>query len=127
MPSKKPRRLVPHITHHLQMLQRKGYLCLKVTFRIFLIPSHLGQKSVVGRESVEMKVVVGEDVVDEEATMPEEGEEEKKEDEEECDTDRETVMAEVEDDEMEEEEKQMGVDIATDEEATTFNEDEGTE
>mmetsp|Transcript_18577 Transcript_18577/g.26744 ORF Transcript_18577/g.26744 Transcript_18577/m.26744 type:complete len:124 (-) Transcript_18577:1997-2368(-) len=123
MPSKKPRRLVPHITHHLRMLQRKGCLCLKVTFRIFLIPSHLGQKSVVGRESVEMKVVVGEDVVDEEVTMPEEGEEEKKEDEEECDTDRETVMAEVEDDE----ENQMGVDIATDEETTTFNEDEGTE
>jgi len=43
-----------------------------------LIPSHLGQKSVVGRESVEMKVVVGEDVVDEEVTMPEEGDEEKK-------------------------------------------------
>jgi len=78
---------------------------LKVTFRIFLIPSHLGQKSVVGRESVEMKVVVGEDVVDEEVLMPEEGEEEKKEDEEECDTDGETVMAKVEDAEMEEEEK----------------------
>eukprot|EP00957_Ditylum_brightwellii_P111017 8466521-Ditylum_brightwellii.AAC.1 len=57
------------------MPQRKGYLCLKVTF---LLPSHLGQKSVVGRESVETNVVVGEDVVDEEVTMPEEGEEEKK-------------------------------------------------
>eukprot|EP00957_Ditylum_brightwellii_P024650 1862828-Ditylum_brightwellii.AAC.1 len=89
------------------MPQRKAYLCLKVTFRNVLLSSHIGQKSVVGRESAEKNVVVKEYVIDEEVLMPEKGEEE-----EDFDTDRDTVMTEEEDAEMEEE------DAETEEEET---------